>query len=179
MPRPRRSLSIIGLVAVGALLLGACSSDDDASSKKTTTTASSKAKQTTTTISKAEWDAALSTARTQIGGAKGDVCALWAASQESLPSPSNAAQGKDAIELVTELLDEIADAAPAANAKEAATIRATADKVRAEGAEAHYSGKFLAGPQALKDPDFGAAMQTFQTMASSQCQSSTPTTAAP
>ncbi len=182
MPRLRTAtLPLVALVAVGALLLGACSSDDDASSKKTTTTeAKGGSKSTTTTISKEEWDSKFAAAKGKVDDAKGDVCQLLAVSTglDDLPNPTTAAQGKDAVDLLVTLLNDIADTAPPENAQAAAAIRKTADAMRKEGEDSNYSDKFLAGPKALEDSEFGSAMQTFSSVAQTKC-GTTSTTAAP
>lgn len=178
------TLPVVALLAVGALVLGACSSDDSASSKKTTTTEKSAKGSTTTakgttssTVPAAEYDQIFGSAESQLAGAGGDVCAVYAvfSTLSSVPPPTDKARIKRYVEVNSQLLAAIAATAPADQAAAAAAISKAATDVKAEGESTGYSDAFMNGPKAFESKEFQTAITTFQSQASSQCASTTTT----
>ncbi|UDY34753.1 hypothetical protein [Dermatobacter hominis] len=184
-------LPLIALMAVFALVAGACGgddkADDEAGSKKKTTTTTEKATDTTeegdvttTTVSDADFETAVDEAKTQLAEAGDDPCKVieqFRTLGTSIANPSNAAQREQATGLAVAFYLALADAAPAELSAEADQIRATVEKIEDEGKEKGYTEEFLSKPESV-DEAFNDNTNKILTAFTTQC-GSTPSTAAP
>jgi hypothetical protein len=187
-------LPFIALVAVIALVTGACGGDDSAGddSEKTTTTAEESTTTAddgsgedapTTTVSDADFEASVTEAKEALAAAGDDPCKVMETFESlgmSIGNPTNRDQRKQATELAVAFYVALADAAPADLAEQADQIRATVEKIEQEGEETDYSEEFLNEPEAIKnDTTFNDASGKIMTAFSTQCGDTAPTTAAP
>jgi hypothetical protein len=185
-------LPFIALLAMFALVAGACGGGDDKaddSDKKETTTTTEKADgddgddQTTTTVSDADFESSVQEAKDALEDAGTDPCKVMETFETlgmSIGNPSNTEQRKQATELAVAFYLALADAAPSDLSAEADQVRSTVEKIQQEGEESNYSEEFLNEPQAIKDDaSFNEASGKIMTAFTTQCGASTPTTAAP
>lgn len=191
----RRSflLPFVALLALVALVAGACSSDDssDGDKKETTTTAKasdsesdsgSDSTETTEAMSDDDFSAAIETAMTALDDANGDPCKLMDTFQSlgsTMGNPTNTEQRKQTTELALAFYTALADAAPDELSAEAEQVRTSVKAIEKEGEETNWSEEFMTEPEAVKnDSTFTESTTAILTKFTEQC-SPTSTTAAP
>ncbi len=189
----RRSflLPFVALLALVALVAGACSSDDssdgDKDKKETTTTAKksdsdSDTTETTEAMSDDDFSAAVESAKKSLDEADGDPCKLMDTFQSlgsTMGNPANTDQRKQTTELALAFYTALADAAPDELKSDADKVRTSVEAIEKEGEETNWSEEFMAEPEAVKnDPSFTESTTAILTKFTEQC-GSTSTTAAP
>jgi hypothetical protein len=185
-------LPFIALMAVIALVAGACGGDDKADDdKKKSTTTTEKSTETTdagddattTTVSDADFEASVTKAKDALDEAGTDPCKVMETFETlgmSVGNPSNTEQRKQATALAVAFYLALADAAPDDLKAEADQVRATVEEIEKEGEESNYSEEFLNEPEAIKnDSSFNDASGKIMTAFTTQCGATTPSTVAP
>ena len=173
------------LLAVLGLFAGACGSDDKAdettTTKKDTTTTEADGQDEDTDdssevedVSDDEFDAAVGEISATVEGANGDICVLMevlSTGTIGLPNPSTPAQVKTATDFVAQVLNAVADAAPAESASDAEAIRAAANQVEADAEANDYDPEWMNSPDysPLGSDEAMTALYNFSEAATAAC----------
>jgi len=102
-------------------------------------------------------------ARVEAAGA--DPCKVLEAFGSSAPTPANAAQTEQAVNVIAQVLVKLADSSPPEAAAAAETVRTTAKSLPEQAASVGFDPEKVNTLPGLSSPEFGAAIGTIQTAA--------------
>jgi hypothetical protein len=143
-------------------LAAACSDDGgDAAATTTSASASSGSGETTTegdtatTVPQLPFEQGVAKLRASLKSAGGDVCALvMSLGTVNVADPATPAEAKEAVQVVTEYLDAIADAAP----DQASTLHQAAKDFASEAEAAGYDVAAISNSKVMNSSDVSAAL---------------------
>jgi hypothetical protein len=163
----------VAMVAMLALVAGACGGDDESSDETTTTEASEETTTTAATLSDDEFNAQVEPLLADLEAAGTDLCAVLEAASATGPeaAASTEAQVKTTVDAQVQILKAIAASEPVDTAN-AAVINRVADELSAAAEQDGYSTEFLQGEaftSVLGAEDFNTAIAAYQTRQSSEC----------
>ena len=172
--------AVLMLAGVGLALLPQGDGGDATSSTSTApTTARTEGPRapdgaTSTTVADADFERLASGISDLIDAADARRCPLISAYNGfgELPPPANPDQVRRAVEVTAQLLRATAAAMSDDEARDAATISAAVDALEAEAEAEQYAPEWLNTPpgnQALADPGFAAAVESYQQRTEELC----------
>jgi len=159
-------------VAVAVLVMTAgvgCSSDEPEVAEATTTTEAEATTTAPTTtalvVDDEEFTSRVDQFGEQLDAASASACDLIGQLSTALPTPTTAAQARDAVRALTDLFTRLADAAPPEAASSAATFREIAAALPGEAEALGYDPLKLPTAPSLQAERLGTAMTDLVTAA--------------
>lgn len=164
----KRWVGVAAMVVVMSAAIG-CSSDEPKAAEKTTTTEAEATTTAPTTtalvVDDEEFTSRVDQFGEQLDAASSSACDLIGQLSTALPTPTSAAQARDAVRALTDLFTRLADAAPPEAASSAATFREIAAALPGEAEALGYDPLKLPTAPSLQAERLGTAMTNLVTAA--------------